>query len=281
MRDGPRRRVDRHRYAAGQQNAQERGQQLVTGGQHQRHALAALEPAGDQSLRHRAGVRRELRVGQRALPAGARHQQRVDPLAVPLDVPGQDLGQGAGAVGLLQRARGGRQGGKRRRGGGRACRSAPERAGSGHQVGGRLGLGEQRLGKMDALPPLDAQQQLGERQAVEPELAVEQAVELDPQAGAAPRLQLAHQLAEDLEDRFFERPRRRRARGRGQGRGRRPGSVRPSDGRWSGVRHRVPPVLSPARPATGPATRGGRLPCSGADPSGSSPVGGAAASARS
>ena len=61
-----------------------------------------------------------------------------------------------------------------------------------------LGTGQQVIGQPDTKGGFDAVEQLGEAEAVDGEVAVERALEREPQASAAMRVEFEDELFDDL-----------------------------------------------------------------------------------
>jgi len=169
------RRIDRHRRAAGEQDAAECGEEVQPGRQHQRHAVAgchtfALQPGGD-----RAGARRQFAVRERRDHCVVVAEQ--GDVAVPRRARGVPLQH------LHERRRGARRfeaGRRRGRRCGRLVARNPARRRRGqraHQVARRLRLLHQPFGHAHAEGLFQAQHQLHARQAVDAERALELVVE--------------------------------------------------------------------------------------------------------
>ncbi len=189
----PRRRIERHRNAAGEQRAVEAEEVVLRGRQHDRHRLPRRE----------AGFGEPQRIARGAFPDRAVAQLRfrlllveehAEPLGLALDVVRERLHQRLRFGGrtysfALRKARHRAVGGARRLAG-----AGEEKA---QQVARRLGRGERLLGEAGAELALEAQHQLDAREAVQPEVALERAVEGD--LGGKMRMRLARDLRHDGE----------------------------------------------------------------------------------
>ena len=183
-------RVERHRHAAGEQRAVEAEEVLLRGGQHDRHRLP----------RRKSGGGEPRRVGDRSFPQRAVRdlgfffflvENHREPVGLAFHVVLQRLGEGLGA---LRRAHpfGLRQARHRAVRHMRGLSAAREQ--KAQQVARRLARGEGLLRQAQGKLALEAQHELHSRQAVQPELALERAVERDVGVDVRPR------FARDLRD---------------------------------------------------------------------------------
>ena len=90
---GARRRIDRHRDAAGEQDAEEAEEVLDAGRQHDRHRASRLEPALDEAGGDGARGLVELGVGDDALAAFLVLQHDVRAVGMPAHVPREHFRQ--------------------------------------------------------------------------------------------------------------------------------------------------------------------------------------------
>ena len=90
---GAERRVERHRDAAGEQDADVGGEERRFGAEHQRDALARRHAAVAQAGGHAAGVAIQAAVGDQRLAAVVVPQLDVDAIGAALDLPAQRLDQ--------------------------------------------------------------------------------------------------------------------------------------------------------------------------------------------
>ncbi|MCY1356146.1 hypothetical protein D9M69_425880 [compost metagenome] len=190
------RRVDRHRHAAGQQGTEEAEQEVAPGRQHQRHPLPGAQAAPLQAAGDAQGALAEAGVADLLAGLGGAQQVHVGALRVALDVPVEHLDEG------LRRFRAGRVAGVRRprrdaarQRGGRTAEALQH----GQQVGRRLGQGEQFFRQAHGERLLDARPQLDPRQAVQAQVAVEHAVQIDAHRRRGLRAQLRHGAPHDVE----------------------------------------------------------------------------------
>ncbi len=179
-----RRRIQRHRNAAGEQHAVEAVQ--VIGGRRQHD--------GDRLPWGEARIGEPRGVAQSPLPQGAIAQPILfllliqedgQAIRLPLDVVLERLDQGLRVIGRphalrLREARHRAVGGLRRLTGAREQKA--------QQVARRLARGERLLGEAGGKFALQAQHQLDPRQAVQAEIALERAVEGDVRLDVRPRL---------------------------------------------------------------------------------------------
>ena len=93
----PGRGVDRDCDPAGQHDAEEAGEEVFTGGQHDRDGLAASQPGGRQARRDSRRARVELPVRD-ILAAVLIEQVDMDPGRVPLCLSAQHFGDAPGGV---------------------------------------------------------------------------------------------------------------------------------------------------------------------------------------
>ena len=185
-------RVDGHGDRAGHLHPEEGREVVEAGGQHQRRAPAGLEPPVDEAGRDVLGTLHE--VGERDLHGLAVRGPELDVHAVPVVVRVE--------VHRLQQRRGA--------GGDRVhrvepCLAAAHRRGAtgapfaGQQRRQQLPRGlrvrHHRFRNPGAEPALEPREQLHARQAVEPEIAIERAVERDLGTRAEMGVKLGHDLA--------------------------------------------------------------------------------------
>ena len=189
----PHRGIERHRDPAGEQRAVEAEDVLPGGRQHDRHRLSRREPGLAEAQRVARGALPDRAVAERRLGL-VLVEENGEALGLALDVPGERLDQRlrlggrAHALALRQAHH-------------RAVGDARRLAGAGEeetqQVARRLGRGERLLGEARAELALEAQHQLDARQAVQPEVALERAVEGD--LGGKMRVRLACDIRHDGE----------------------------------------------------------------------------------
>jgi hypothetical protein len=189
----PRRRIERHRDATGEQNTIEAVQVFARGGQHDGHCLTRSEPGFREARRVTERGFVQHRVGERILLAFVVQVNR-QATGLARDMPFERFGERAGLVrqsdirrvrevgdAMVGRVRG-------------LARGAEQEA---QQIARRFGGRERPLGQAHRELALQAQDQLDSRQAVEPEIPVERAVERDADVIASPGF--AHDAGDDLE----------------------------------------------------------------------------------
>ena len=233
-----RRRIDRGRYAAGVEHAEEDGEKGGAGRQHDGNPFAWFQPAAAEAQSNGPRPLGQLSVGDGGLAAVAFDQHDMHAIAVPLDMPVENLGQGhRGVGGRFRRFRSGCAG--------RSIREDKRRGlGAGEsldEISQRFGFAQQALGQACGKRSFDPQQQLGPGQAVEAPILIEGTVETGAFHGLSTRLDFTGKLAGDPQHRRLWRADRRRLDGR-------------ELGRWlAGLRH---PCLR--WPAAGSGRRPGR-----------------------
>ncbi len=178
---GPRRRVQRHGHAAGAQGAVEGGEELAPARQHDRHRLAAAQPARLQAGGDAQRVGVQVGVGQLDGRVAAFVQRDQDLLRVLAQVGVEDVEQGGRVVdGERRLAAGPRAGAVGRRGRRRRLQRGNSRGGGlqqAQQVARGLGLGHRRVVERDAELVAEAGDQLDAGEAVEPPVALDRRVE--------------------------------------------------------------------------------------------------------
>ncbi len=207
---GAERRVERHRHAAREQDAEVGVEERRLGAEQQRHPLARDDAAAAQSGGHRRRVAIQAAVGDRRLGAVVGPQLDVDAVGALLDLPAQRLHQrprpdrrsaiSAYFPGLspgLGPGLGPRLGPRRSPGLGPGQGSgAGDRGGD---LARRVGLRKHRLAERDAGRLFEAHRQLDALEAAERQLAGQRLVGAD--RGARPRrIDLGEQLPKRLED---------------------------------------------------------------------------------
>ena len=191
-------RVDGHRDRAGHLHPEEGRQVVEAGRQHQRHTPAGLEPSVDEAGRDALGTLHE--VGERDLHG--------------LSVRGPELG--VDAIPVVVRVEVHRLEQRRGAGGDRLHRVEPclaaahRRGGAGAPLAGQqrrqqlprgLRVRHDGFRNPGAEPAFEPREQLHARQAVEPEIAIERAVERDLGARTEVGVKLGHDLAHRREQR--------------------------------------------------------------------------------
>ncbi len=194
-----RRRVDRDGHAAGLKDPEERGKELERRRQHDRNAAPGFQPARGEPGRDPNGGVAKLAVAEGLLgwPAvGLDDQSDVRTLGASVGVPVQYIEQRLRVVRNVRRRLDRRDRDRRRRH--RSCGwQRPAGTHGAQEVAWRFGVGQCAHGQPNAERLLEAQQQLGPLEAVEPELAFEAAVGLDLRRGSCPGARFAHQFRDD------------------------------------------------------------------------------------
>ena len=198
-----RRRVDRHRHASGVQDAEEGEEEIERCRQHDRDALPGLEPARPKS---RGDARRA--VGER--PVGERRlgrprlrfleQREVRALRMRARVPVEHVGERLRVVGEAGDGRHGLRRRSRRRGRRRGRRPRSAGAHCAQQIARGFGAPERTRRQAHSERALEPQQQLRALDAVETEIPLEVAVELDARRSSGGS-RLREELGDDGENR--------------------------------------------------------------------------------
>ena len=180
------RRIQRHGHGTDEQRAQEHLEERRAGWQHDRHCVATDDSRSGKSACDCTGIVEQPRVGDRLGRVVAGQQRDVLALRMTLEVPAERVHEGRG---LRGRAFDFRQGKRSRLAPGDNARRTLGLANGGEEVARRARGARKLLGQADAECALDAQDQLGSRQAVESEIAVDRVVEVHhPRARTRPQL---------------------------------------------------------------------------------------------
>ena len=205
----PKRRVDRHRHPACEQDAEEAREEGLLGAQHERDGLANPEVPLPQTRRHGLRPRPQLPVGDRPFLTRVLTQQEVCPVRVALGLPHERFDEAPRRTGrgdaLAEDRRGDRE-----RLGLLGCASEHRRG----EVGDGVRRHHHIVRQPDAEGVLDPEQQLDPLEAPEPEIAVERIAGND--LSTRNRAQLGQQAENDRRELLVRsahdrRPRQMRA----------------------------------------------------------------------
>ena len=179
----PRRRIDRHRDAARQQNAHEAREVVLAGGQHQHDRFGGRQPeTGEPGRQPRRAVEQRGEFDFHGL-ALIVEKADVGAVAVMLRLPSKGVGQRFHMARHEAARTGGKPGSRRGSGPGRRGRGSE----TPDEVARGLRFGQQRLRERAIEPRFDPVQQLHPRQAVEPEVPLQRRIQAHlggPGAGA-------------------------------------------------------------------------------------------------
>ncbi|MNF53627.1 hypothetical protein D3C84_350260 [compost metagenome] len=189
-------RIDRHRHAAGEEDAEEAEEEIAAGRQHQRHPLPGAQAALLQAAGNRPGALLQGQVADVFGHIAIAQQAHMNALRVLLHMPVEHLGQGLRGVRREPFPRTDGQAldaaARPRRDYWRgACQQCLE------HIAGGLRRGEQRLRQAHAELALDPRPQLDPGQAVQPQIAVEYAVQADGRILRRSGTQLDQRLSND------------------------------------------------------------------------------------
>ena len=190
-------RVDGHRNAAGEQNTEESSEEFPACRQHQRHGLLGLQAACLQTGGHRFGGALQVGVGDRFSLVAVTDQCDMRPFGMILNVPRQGVDQCTGRAWRLADGWRFKTGHRRHV----LCPGSGTSPPQGVPQGAwDVGVGDVLLRQVHAKRLLQAVQQFHAFQAVEAEVAIQQAVERNGGRRGTVRVQFGRELPDDAEE---------------------------------------------------------------------------------